>query len=76
MSLVAPLRRQLPRAIRRAPLLTSVRPSRTLQSHYQPFSTTTANMSFSNADTGNKTADPYTAKNKEQPELKEKVGDL
>ncbi|CAD0107346.1 unnamed protein product [Aureobasidium uvarum] len=76
MSLIAPLRRQLPRVVRRAPLLTSVRPSRTLQSHYQPFSTTSANMSFSNADTGNKTADPYTAKNKEQPELNEKVGDL
>lgn len=33
-------------------------------------------MSFSNADTGNKTADPYVAKNKENPELKEKVEDL
>lgn len=32
--------------------------------------------SFSNADTGNKTADPYTAKNKEEPSLKEKVEDL
>ena len=30
-------------------------------------------MSFSNADTGSKTADPYVAKNKEQPELTEKV---
>lgn len=33
-------------------------------------------MSFSNADTGSKTADPYVAKNKEQPELTEKVNDL
>jgi general stress protein 26 len=33
-------------------------------------------MSFSNADTGSKTADPYVAKNKEQPELSEKVNDL
>ncbi|KAF1356430.1 bli-3 protein [Delphinella strobiligena] len=33
-------------------------------------------MSFSNADTGSKTADPYVAKNKETPELKEKVEDL
>jgi len=33
-------------------------------------------MSFSNADTGSKTADPYTAKNKEEPSLKEKVEDL
>jgi general stress protein 26 len=32
--------------------------------------------SFSNADTGNKTADPYTATNKEEPSLKEKVEDL
>jgi hypothetical protein len=35
-----------------------------------------AMSSFSNADTGNKTADPYTAKNKEEPSLKEKVEDL
>ncbi|KAF2083403.1 hypothetical protein K490DRAFT_69848 [Saccharata proteae CBS 121410] len=33
-------------------------------------------MSFSNADTGNKPADPYTQKNLEEPSLKEKVGDL
>lgn len=33
-------------------------------------------MSFSNADTGNKTADPYTAKNIENPSLREKVEDL
>ena len=33
-------------------------------------------MSYSNTDTGSKTADPYTAKNKEEPSLKEKVGDL
>jgi hypothetical protein len=32
--------------------------------------------SFSNADTGNKTADPYTAKNLQEPSLKEKVEDL
>lgn len=32
--------------------------------------------SFSNADTGNKTADPYTAQNKQEPSLKEKVEDL
>ncbi|KAF2687891.1 hypothetical protein K458DRAFT_385461 [Lentithecium fluviatile CBS 122367] len=31
---------------------------------------------FSNTDTGNKTADPYTAKNLEDPSLKEKVEDL
>lgn len=35
------------------------------------------NMSgFSNADTGSKTADPYTQKNLEEPSLKEKVEDL
>jgi len=33
-------------------------------------------MSFSNADTGNQTADPYTAKNIENPSLREKVEDL
>jgi general stress protein 26 len=29
--------------------------------------------SFSNTDTGSKTADPYTAKNLQDPSLKEKV---
>jgi hypothetical protein len=33
-------------------------------------------MSFSNTDTGNKTADPYKEKNIEHPSLKEKVEDL
>ncbi|KAL8966038.1 MAG: hypothetical protein Q9197_006209 [Variospora fuerteventurae] len=33
-------------------------------------------MSFSNADTGSKPADPYKEENKNDPELKEKVGDL
>ncbi|KAJ9621596.1 hypothetical protein H2203_007083 [Taxawa tesnikishii (nom. ined.)] len=33
-------------------------------------------MSYSNADTGSKTADPYTQKNFEEPSLKEKVEDL
>lgn len=32
--------------------------------------------SFSNTDTGNKAADPYTAKNLQEPSLKEKVEDL
>nr|OQO30599.1 hypothetical protein B0A51_03539 [Rachicladosporium sp. CCFEE 5018] len=31
-------------------------------------------MSYSNADTGSKTADPYTAKNKDEPSLDEKEG--
>jgi hypothetical protein len=31
---------------------------------------------FSNADTGSKTADPYTAKNTDDVSLKEKVEDL
>ena len=80
MSLAAPLlRRQLPRIARsRAPVLTRL--SRTIynpQSHTNPFSTTSRIMSFSNTDTGNKPADPYTAKNLDQPEsLKEKIGDL
>ncbi|KAL9599223.1 MAG: hypothetical protein Q9219_004004 [cf. Caloplaca sp. 3 TL-2023] len=33
-------------------------------------------MSFSNTDTGSKTADPYTAQNKNEPGLKDKVEDL
>ncbi|KAM0718139.1 hypothetical protein Q7P37_006471 [Cladosporium fusiforme] len=33
-------------------------------------------MSFSNTETGNKPADPYTAKNIQDPALKEKVVDL
>jgi len=33
-------------------------------------------MSFSNTDTGDKAADPYTAKNIQDPSLKEKVEDL
>jgi len=33
-------------------------------------------MSFSNTDTGSKPADPYTAKNKDESSLKEKVEDL
>lgn len=40
------------------------------------FSTTSANMSFSNTDTGNKPADPYTQKNAQDPSLQEKVEDL
>lgn len=32
--------------------------------------------SFSNTDTGSKAADPYTAKNIQDPSLKEKVEDL
>jgi hypothetical protein len=33
-------------------------------------------MSFSNTDTGNKPADPYTQKNEQEPTLKEKMQDL
>lgn len=33
-------------------------------------------MSFSNTDTGNQPADPYTAKNMQEPSLKEKVEDF
>lgn len=40
------------------------------------FSITASAMSFSNADTGSKPADPYKEENKNDPELKEKVGDL
>ncbi|KXT17796.1 hypothetical protein AC579_5324 [Pseudocercospora musae] len=47
--------------------------SRTLSA---PFHTTNATMSFSNTDTGSKAADPYVAKNVQEPSLKEKVDDL
>lgn len=40
------------------------------------FSTTTSTMSYSNADTGSKPADPYKEVNKSEPALKEKVEDL
>lgn len=85
MSITIPLRRQLPRLGQRMldakrPLLTSISSKTIVQSqtlHSRQLSTTTRNMSFSNADTGSKPADPYTAKNKEDPEsLKEKIGDL
>lgn len=33
-------------------------------------------MSFSNTDTGDKHADPYKSKNKDEPALKEKIEDL
>jgi hypothetical protein len=33
-------------------------------------------MSFSNTDTGDKPSDPYTAKNLQDPSLKDKVEDL
>ncbi|KAK0129232.1 BLI-3 blue-light-inducible Bli-3 protein [Cadophora gregata] len=45
---------------------------------FQPrtFTKTTTKMSFSNTDTGSKTADPYTAKNKDETSIQEKVEDL
>jgi hypothetical protein len=39
-----------------------------------PFTMSSSN--FSNANTGSKPADPYTAKNKDEPSLSEKVEDL
>ena len=43
----------------------------------RPFSITpSSKMSFSNADTGNKPADPYKAKNIDEPQLKDKIEDL
>lgn len=39
-------------------------------------SLTTTRMSYSNADTGDKPADPYKAENKSEPELKEKIEGL
>jgi hypothetical protein len=35
-----------------------------------------SSSNFSNANTGSKPADPYTAKNKDEPSLSEKVEDL
>ena len=90
MNAIAPLCRhtlrsstRLPQArqLQRSSLLTS-RPRNQHQA-YRPisfptrhYSSNTDNMSFSNTDTGNKPADPYTATNIQDPGLKEKVEDL
>ena len=64
------------------PTLTGTRssvfkPAHPINRYQRAFSTTPAfTMSFSNAETGNKPADPYTAKNKEDPSLAEKVEGL
>merc|ERR1712093_356632 len=42
----------------------------------RPFTSTTTKMSFSNADTGSKNADPYKATNKDETSIQEKVEDL
>merc|ERR1712225_111274 len=42
----------------------------------RPFTNTTTKMSFSNADTGSKNADPYKATNKDETSIQEKVEDL
>jgi hypothetical protein len=52
-----------------------------VQSPHQPPTVTrihknTMSSGFSNADTGSKNADPYTAKNQDNAGLKEKVEDL
>ena len=60
---------------RRLPI--SSRTQSHLRTSNKSFSTTSAiRMSYSNADTGNKPADPYKAKNKDDATLKESVDDL
>ena len=56
-------------APRNAPTLSTI-------THRSFSSTLTSRMSFSNADTGNKPADPYKARNMDEPQLKEKIEDL
>merc|ERR1711964_882864 len=53
-------------------------PSTKLTNTFQtrPFTNTTTKMSFSNADTGSKNADPYKATNKDETSIQEKVEDL
>jgi hypothetical protein len=53
------------------PLTTVVRTSRSQRIQFS-----TAKMSFSNADTGSKPADPYNEKNIDDASIKEKVEDL
>ena len=50
-----------------------VRPSKT---YSRLFTSSGLRMSFSNADTGSKSADPYKAKNMDDAPIKEKVEDL
>lgn len=58
------------------PLTIDSRRSTLLKQTSPPIQTQSTKMSFSNADTGGKTADPYTAKNIQDPSLKEKVEDF
>ena len=44
--------------------------------YYGSTSGTMSGHTFSNTDTGSKPADPYSAKNKDEPQLKQKVEDL
>ena len=53
------------------------KPGHLISRNQRTFSSSTAfTMSFSNTDTGDKPADPYKAKNKEDPSLAEKVEGL
>ena len=72
------LRRPLLKSTASRPL---TNPSRTfvapIHRTFRPISTIPSRrMSFSNTDTGNKPADPYKAKNFDEPQLKEKIEDL
>ena len=65
-----------PTAFRTNPTTSSTSPT-PIKHTSRPFSTTpSSGMSFSNADTGNKPADPYKAKNIDEPQLKENIEDL
>jgi len=56
------------------PLTVSFLESNRIQTKH--LSITTYKMSFSNADTGSKPADPYKAENLDQTSIKEKIEDL
>lgn len=60
---------------RQSPLVTPTRIA-IAYSSYRTFSSVPIRMSFSNTNTGDKPADPYTQKNMDSPELSEKVNDL
>lgn len=67
----------LPKLIPRYRLLSAITtPTPLLTTRRYNSHNSTAKMSFSNADTGSKNPDPYTAKNLEEPSVKEKVEDL
>ena len=58
------------------PLTASLSRAKITRTPLQTRSFTTTKMSFSNADTGDKPADPYKEKNLDDASIKEKIEDL